>query len=68
MSSGTDPLERAVLHAFRYACWQERLDIAEFMLAALEKLDQEHTDHVSGDRPLMDAYRDLTSGLQHRKN
>tara|TARA_R110002012_G_scaffold123605_1_gene274097 strand:- start:677 stop:883 length:207 start_codon:yes stop_codon:yes gene_type:complete len=68
MSSETDPLEHVILHAFRYACWQERLDIAEFMLAALEKLDQEHTDHVSGDRPLMDAYRDLTSGLQHRKN
>ncbi|MET4735692.1 hypothetical protein ABIE64_004438 [Thalassospira sp. MBR-102] len=68
MSSETDPLEHVILHAFRYACRCERLDIAEFMLAALEKLDQERADHVSTERPLMDAYREVTSGLQHRKN
>jgi hypothetical protein len=68
MSSETSPLEHVILDAFRHACRCERPDIAEFMLAALEKLDQERADCVSGDRPLMDAYRDLTSGLRYRRN
>jgi len=59
MSSQTDQLERDVLRVFRCACRQNRPDIAEFMLAALEKLDSEHADVAAHDRPLMEAYMDV---------
>ena len=54
-TSSDEQLEYVVLHAFKHACSCERLDIAEFMLRALEKLDQERTEHDSVDRPLGDA-------------
>jgi|TARA_R110000787_G_scaffold64391_11_gene145416 hypothetical protein len=57
--SKTEILERDILRVFRYACRQDRPDIAEFMLAALEKLDGEHARSTVRNRPLIDSYRDL---------
>lgn len=59
MTSTIDRLERDILRVFRCACQQDRPDIAEFMLAALEKLDSGRVNSVASDRPLTDAYRDL---------
>ena len=59
MISKTEILERDILRVFRYACRQDRPDIAEFMLAALEKLDGEHATSTVRNRPLIDSYRDL---------
>ena len=39
MRSETEQMERDILRVYRRARGQERPDIAEFMLAALEKLD-----------------------------
>lgn len=61
MTSDTDQLERDILRVFRCACQQGRPDIAEFMLAALEKLDSERSDSAARKSPLMDAYRDLAA-------
>ena len=55
----TSSLERLVLDALRCACRQDRLDIADFMLAALEKLDQERPAARVGERPLAEAYREI---------
>ena len=63
MISKTEILERDILRVFRYACRQDRPDIAEFMLAALEKLDGEHATCTVRNRPLIDSYRDL---IEHR--
>jgi hypothetical protein len=57
--SRTEILERDILRVFRHACRQDRPDIAEFMLAALEKLDVEHASSTVRNRPLIDSYRDL---------
>jgi hypothetical protein len=57
--SRTEILERDILRVFRHACRQDRPDIAEFMLAALEKLDGEHASSTVRNRPLIDSYRDL---------
>ncbi|SDG57199.1 MULTISPECIES: hypothetical protein [Thalassobaculum] len=64
MTSTIDRLERDILRVFRCACRHDRPDIAEFMLAALEKLDSEHANFTASSRLLIDAYRDLaeTSG------
>lgn len=64
MISKAGNLEHDILRAFRCACRQDRSDIAEFMLAALEKLDSERVNSGVSNRPLMDAYRELarTSG------
>jgi len=59
MASKTERLERDILRVFRCACGQKRPDIAEFMLAALEKLDNEREDVAATDRPLMEAYMDV---------
>jgi hypothetical protein len=59
MTSKTDQLERDILRVFRCACWQDRPDVAEFMLAALERLDSERANSTASNRPLIDAYRDL---------
>lgn len=59
MPSDSDQLERDILQVFRCACQQDRPDIAEFLLAALEKLDDEWGSSVASDRPLIDAYREL---------
>lgn len=59
MIRGTSNLERIVLDALKCACREDRLDIADFMLAALEKLDGERTNLRSGERPLLEAYREI---------
>jgi len=67
MTSHTDQLERDILRVFRCACRQNRPDIAEFMLSALEKLDSEHANSTARNRPLIDAYRDLAVTCGSRK-
>jgi ATP:corrinoid adenosyltransferase len=67
MMSKTERLERDILRVFRCACGQERLDIAEFMLAALEKLDSEREDIVVTGRPLMEAYMDVADNCGSRR-
>lgn len=61
MNPKTERLEREILRVFKCACRQSRPDIAEFMLAALEKLDQEQseTPHFSPRRALFDAYLEI---------
>ena len=59
MTSNTERLEQDILRVFRCACRQDRPDIAEFLLKALEKLDSEREDTATKSRPLFDAYRDL---------
>lgn len=61
MISKTEILERGILRVFKCACRQDRPDIAEFMLTALEKLDNEHANPTACNRPLIDAYRDLAA-------
>lgn len=67
MMSKTERLERDILREFRCACGQERLDIAEFMLAALEKFDSEREDVAVTDRPLMEAYMDVADNCGGRR-
>ena len=43
-------------------------NVAEFMLAALEKLDDEWGSSVASDRPLIDGYRDLIGTCGYRKS
>ena len=61
MKSKAESLERDILRVFKCACRQSRPDIAEFMLAALEKLDQEQseTPHFSPRKALFDAYLEI---------
>ena len=59
MTSDTDHLERSILYVFRCACRQGRLDIAEFMLAALEQLDRGGTESPQEHSSLFDAYREI---------
>ena len=68
MASNTDQLERDILRVFRCACRQNRLDIAEFMLGALEKLDCGWVNSVASNRPLIDAYRDLVGTCDSGKS
>lgn len=62
----TSNLERVVLHALKCACREDRLDIADFMLAALEKLDQERSGAQAGERPMMEAYREIDAPFRRR--
>lgn len=61
MNPKTERLERDILRVFKCACRRSRPDIAEFMLAALEKLDQEQleTPAFSLRRALLDAYLEI---------
>lgn len=61
MKSKAESLERDILRVFKCACRQSRPDIAEFMLQALEKLDQEQSEmpHFSPRRALFDAYLEI---------
>ncbi len=59
MTTSVDLLEKELLRVFRYACRRDRMDIAEFILSALEKLDDDSKSSSHGNRPLNDAYRDL---------
>lgn len=67
MPSNADQLERDILRVFRCACQQDRPDIAEFLLSALEKLDCE-ANPTASNRPLIDAYRDLIGTCQSGKS
>jgi hypothetical protein len=60
-------LERVVLNALKCACREDRLDIADFMLAALEKLDQERSDPQVGERPVVEAYREIDAPFRRRR-
>lgn len=60
-------LERVVLDALKCACREDRLDIADFMLAALEKLDRETSDPLSEERPLLEAYREIDAPFRQRR-
>jgi len=68
MISKTEMLERDILRVFKCACRQNRPDIAEFMLTALEKLDSERANPTASNRPLIDAYRDLIGTGQSGKS
>ena len=63
----TETLERDILRVFRCACQQDRPDIAEFLLSALEKLDCE-ANPTASNCPLIDAYRDLIGTCQSGKS
>lgn len=54
----TDQSERDILRVLRRACRQDRPEIAEFMLSALEKLDRERPVSPQEHRPF-DAYREI---------
>lgn len=62
--SKTERLERDILRLFKCAYRQGRPDIAEFMLAALEKLDRRREDSAADGRPLSEAYLDVAK--RHR--
>ncbi|MBN9318004.1 MAG: hypothetical protein J0I99_19870 [Devosia sp.] len=62
----TSNLERVVLDALKCACREDRLDIADFMLAALEKLDQERSGAQAGERPVTKAYREIDAPFRRR--
>jgi hypothetical protein len=64
---GTSSLERVVLDALKCACREDRLDIADFMLAALERLDQEGSDPQIGECPVMEAYREIDAPFRLRR-
>ncbi len=59
MTSNAEQLECDILRVFRCACQQDRPDIAEFMLAALEKLDRDRPVCEQEHRALNDAYREI---------
>jgi len=59
MISKTEMLERDILRVFKCACRQNRPDIAEFMLTALEKLDSERVNSAARKTPLIDAYQEI---------
>jgi len=59
MISKAEILERDILRVFKCACRQNRPDVAEFMLAALEKLDREGSDSPREHGPLIDAYQEI---------
>ncbi|NMG41646.1 hypothetical protein GRZ55_20610 [Chelativorans sp. ZYF759] len=63
MNPNTKELEREILRAFKCACRQNRPDIAEFMLAALEQLDQEQSETLSPSprRALLDAFLEIAN-------
>jgi len=61
MMRGTDGLEKQILALFKLACRQNRLDVAEHLLRALETLARAPgvQQHAPGRRTLMKAYGDL---------
>lgn len=63
----TSNLERVVLNALKCACRENRLDIADFVLAALEKLDQEQSDAQASERPVIEAYRQIDAPFRQRR-
>jgi hypothetical protein len=61
MTKRTDRLEREILILFKLACRQNRLEIAEHLLRALETLDREPCvqEHTRYHCTLMEAYGEL---------
>lgn len=64
----TSNLERVILSALKCAGREDRLDIADFMLAALEKLDQERSDAQANERPVVEAYRQIDAPFRRGKS
>jgi uncharacterized protein YqeY len=54
-----EKLENDILTALKCACEQNRLDVADLMLAALEELDRDRQEPQENDRPLIEAYREV---------
>lgn len=67
MMRETSNLERVVLNALKCACREDRLDIADFMLAALEKLDQERSGPRADERSVIAAYREIDPPTRRRR-
>tara|TARA_R110002124_G_scaffold252463_1_gene417773 strand:+ start:54 stop:239 length:186 start_codon:yes stop_codon:yes gene_type:complete len=61
-------LERDILRVLRCACRQDRPDIAEFMLAALEKLDRDGIEGPQSSSALIGAYREVVKTEGRRGN
>lgn len=59
MASNTDKLERDILRVLRCACREDRPDIADFMLAALEKLDRDGIEGRQSSGATIEAYREI---------
>lgn len=59
MTRGSQQLEKDILVAFKCACREDRLDIADVLLAALEALDRDRQGQPDNDRPLLEAYRKI---------
>lgn len=61
MTKRADILEREILILFKLACRQNRLEIAEHLLRALETFDREPSvqQHTRRHCTLMEAYREL---------
>lgn len=68
MTSKTDQLEHEILRVFRCACRQDRADIAEFMLAALEKLDRDGIECPQCSGALIEAYREIAKTKGRGRN
>ncbi|MCD1636717.1 hypothetical protein K7H91_23465 [Martelella mediterranea] len=66
MTTNADQLERDILRVFRCACRQGRQDIAEFMLAALEKLDGQEERRPVRCRALIEAYQEIFDAAVHQ--
>lgn len=66
MLSITEELEREILRALKSAHQQGRLDVAEFMLEALEKLDRDRIQSEGCDCQL--TLGDMTKSHSFRKN
>jgi hypothetical protein len=56
-----EKLENDILNAFRCACRQDRLDVADLMLQALEELDRDRQEPRENERPLLEAYREIAN-------
>jgi hypothetical protein len=52
-------LEDDILKALKCACRQNRLDVADLMLLALEELDRDRQEQRTDNRPLLEAYREI---------
>jgi hypothetical protein len=64
MTPRTDRLGKEILILFKRACRQNRLDVAEHLLRALEILERNPSvqAHAIGQRTLTEACRELVHG------
>jgi len=56
------PLDAKILAAFKQACAEDRLDVADHLLRALETLDRE----PEPDTPVAKAYRRIAASAKGR--